>query len=39
MITTELGKLQKLDADPKVIQQIKFTGNINWAGKTTVFHS
>ena len=28
MITTDLSKQQALDADPKVIQQINFTGNL-----------
>ena len=28
MIAIDLSKLQALDADPKAIQQINFTGNI-----------
>ena len=28
MIATDLSKQQALDADPKVIQQISFTGNL-----------
>ena len=28
MITINLSKQQALDADPKAIQQIKFTGNL-----------
>ena len=29
MIANNLGKQQALDADPKAIQQINFTGNIS----------
>ena len=29
MIAVDLSKQQTLDADPKAIQQIKFTGNLN----------
>ena len=29
MITIDLNKQEALDADPKAIQQIKFTGNLN----------
>ena len=29
MITTDLSKQQALDADPKVIQQINFTGTLS----------
>ena len=29
MIVTDLSKHQVLDADPKEIQQINFTGNLN----------
>ena len=29
MITIDLNKQQALDANPKAIQQIKFTGNLN----------
>ena len=31
MIAIDLSKQQALDADPKVIQQINFTGNLDWA--------
>ena len=29
MIATDLSKQQALDADPKAIQQINFTGNVD----------
>ena len=29
MIAIDLSKQQELDADPKAIQQINFTGNLN----------
>ena len=29
MIAIELSKKQALDADPKAVQQISFTGNLN----------
>ena len=29
MIAIDLSKQQKLNADPKAIQQINFTGNLN----------
>ena len=29
MIVTDLSKKRALDADPKAIQQINFTGNLN----------
>ena len=29
LIATDLSKQQALDADPKTIQQINFTGNLN----------
>ena len=32
MIAIDLSKQQALDADPKAIQQINFTGNIAWEG-------
>ena len=32
-----LCKQQALDADPKSIQQIKFTGNLDWDGNTQMF--
>ena len=37
MVAIDLSKQQTLDADPKVIQQANFTGNLNWAGRTTTF--
>ena len=37
MIAIDLSKQQVLDADPRVIQQINFTVNLDRAGKTTVF--
>ena len=30
MITINLSKQQALEADPKAMQQISFTGNLNW---------
>ena len=37
LIATDLDKQQMLDADPKAIQQINFTGNLNRAEGVTVF--
>ena len=37
MIAIYLSKQQALDADPKSIQQINFTGNLDPAGNTTIF--
>ena len=37
LIATELSKQQKLDADPKAIQQINFTGNLDRTEGTTMF--
>ena len=37
MIATDLNKQQALDADPKEIQQINFTANIDRDGDTTMF--
>ena len=37
MIAIDLSKQQSLDADPKAIQQINFTGNLDQAGQTTKF--
>ena len=37
MIPLDLSTQQTLDADPKAIQQINFTGNINWAEGATMF--
>ena len=32
MIAIDLSKKQALDADQKAIQQINFTGNLDWGG-------
>ena len=37
MIATDLRKQQTLDADPRAIQQINFTANLDRAGNTTMF--
>ena len=37
MIAIDLIKRQALDADPKAMQQINFTENLNWAEGTTVY--
>ena len=37
MTAKVLRKHQALDADPKAIQHINFTGNLGQAGKTTIF--
>ena len=37
MIAIDLSKQQALDADPNVIQQIKFTANLDRAGKTRFY--
>ena len=37
MIAIDLSKRQALDVDPKTIQQINFTGNIDRNRNTTVF--
>ena len=37
LITIDLSKEQKLDADPKAIQQINFTGNLDRAEGSTMF--
>ena len=37
MIAADLSKQQALDADPRVIQQINFTGNLDRAGNTRVY--
>ena len=36
IIVIDLGKQQELDADPRAIQQINFTENLD-AGNTTMF--
>ena len=37
LIVVDLSKQQALDADPKAIQQINFTANLDRAGNTTMF--
>ena len=37
LIAIDLSKQQKLDADPKIIQQINFTGNLDKAEGLTMF--
>ena len=37
MITIDLDKQQELEVDPKVIQLISFTGNLDRAGNATFF--
>ena len=37
MVAVDLSKQQALDADPKAIQQINFTANLDRAGNTTLF--
>ena len=37
MIVTDLSKQQVLDADPRAIQQINFTANLDRVGNTTMF--
>ena len=37
MISIALNKQQALDADPRAIQQINFTANLDRAGNTTIF--
>ena len=37
MIAIDLSKQQALDADPRAIQQIDFTANLDRAGNTTIF--
>ena len=36
-IAIDLSKQQALDSDPKAIQQINFTANLDRAGNTTMF--
>ena len=36
MIAIDLSKQQALDADPRAIQQINFTENLDRAGNTTM---
>ena len=37
MIAVDLSKQQALDADPKAIQQISFTANLNRVGNTRFY--
>ena len=37
MIPTDLSKQQALDADPRVIQQINFTANLDKNGNTRIY--
>ena len=37
MIAVDLSKQQELDVDPRKIQQINFTTNLDRAGNTTIF--
>ena len=37
MIVVDLSKQQALDADPKAIQQINFTANLDRAGDTRIY--
>ena len=37
MIAIALSKQQALDADPRAIQQISFTANLDRAGNTRIF--
>ena len=37
MIAIDLSKQQALDADPRAIQQINFTANLDREGNTTMF--
>ena len=37
MIAIDLSKQQTLDADPRAIQQINFTANLNRASNTRIY--
>ena len=37
MIVVDLSKQQALDSDPKAIQQINFTANLDRVGNTTFY--
>ena len=37
MIAVDLSKHQVLDADPRAIQQINFTANLDRAGNTRIY--
>ena len=36
MIAVDLSRQNELDADPRAIQQINFTANLDRAGNTTI---
>ena len=38
MIVVDFGKQQRLDSDPKAIQQINFTPNLDRAGNTRIYY-
>ena len=37
MIPIDLSRQNELDADPRAIQQVNFTANVDKAGNTTIF--
>ena len=37
MIAVDLSKQQVLDSDPKAIQQVNFTANLNRAGNRRIY--
>ena len=37
MIALDLSKQRALDANPKAIQKINFTANLDWTGNTAMF--
>ena len=37
MVAVDLSKQQALDADPRAIQQVNFTANLDRAGNTRVY--
>ena len=37
MIAVDLSKQQALDADPRAIQEINFTANLDTAGNTRIY--
>ena len=37
MIAIDLSRQNELDADPRAIQQINFTANLDRSGNTTIF--
>ena len=37
MIAIDLSRQNELDVDPRAIQQINFTANLDRAGNTTIF--